>query len=775
MKLLWCAALASATLCGQTFSGASAVDRTIDEAIQQNRLPGAVLVVGHDGQVIYRKAYGQRAVFPKAEPMTVDTIFDCASLTKVIATTSCLMKLFEQGKFRLNDKVTEYLPEFQGGKSDITLRNLFTHFSGLRPDLTLTPAWSGYETGIHLAMIDKPATPPGVRFVYSDINFILLGELVHRLSGQPLNEYARQNIFLPLGMKETQFLPPAALIPRIAPTERTPKDGPALRGVVHDPTTRYMGGVAGHAGLFSTADDLARFAQMMINGGSLDGVRIASPLTVAKFTEPQTPPDQPVMRGLGWDIDSPYSTNRGELFPIGSFGHTGFTGTSIWIDPSTKTYVILLANSVHPTQRGPITALRSKVATIVAASLGVTAQHVTLTGYNETLSGAGIRREVGRNGHTKTGLDSLEEQKFALLAGKHVGLITNQSGVDREGRRNVDLMRQAGIDVVALFSPEHGFAGVEDHPGIDDSKDPATGIKVYSLYGKTTRPTPEMLQGIDALVFDIQSAGVRFYTFETTMAYGLEAAAKAHIPYYVLDRPNPITGVHVEGPMLDADKTSFVGYLPGEPVRHGMTVGELAKLFNGEKKLGAELVVVPMQDWNRGDWFDSTDLAWIDPSPNLRSLKAETLYPGLCLLEWVKGLSVGRGTDAPFEHIGAAFIHGRELATFLNQRQIPGVRVYPTEFTPAESVSKGVRIEGVRFELMSREALDSTRLGLEVLVALQKLYPGKVDFASARKLIGSDDAVTRIQAAEDPRNIVQSYQDSVAEFVKLRERYLLYK
>jgi uncharacterized protein YbbC (DUF1343 family)/CubicO group peptidase (beta-lactamase class C family) len=775
MKLLWCAALASAALSAQSFSGASAVDRTIDEAILQNRLPGAVLLVGHDGQVIYRKAYGQRAVYPRAEPMTVDTIFDCASLTKVIATTTSLMQLFEQGKFRLNDKVTDYLPEFQGGKSDITLRNLFTHFSGLRPDLTLTPVWSGYETGIHLAMIDKPAGPPGMRFVYSDINFILLGELVHRLSGQTLNEYSRQNIFLPLGMKETQFLPPAALIPRIAPTERTPKDGPPLRGVVHDPTARYMGGVAGHAGLFSTADDLGRYAQMMIDGGSLDGVRIVGPLTVAKFTEPQTPPDQPILRGLGWDIDSPYSTNRGELFPLGSYGHTGFTGTSIWIDPSSKTYVILLANSVHPTARPSITALRSKVATIVAASLGAAAQKVTLTGYNETLSGAGVRREVGRNGHTKTGLDILEEQKFAPLAGKRVGLITNQSGVDREGLRNVDAMRQAGVDVVALFAPEHGFSGIEDRPGIEDSKDPATGIKVYSLYGKTTRPTPEMLQGIDALVFDIQSAGVRFYTFETTMAYGLEAAAKAHIPYFVLDRPNPITGVHVEGPPLDADKTSFVGYLPGEPVRHGMTVGELAKMFNAEKKLGAELTVIAMQDWNRGDWFDSTNLPWIDPSPNLRSLKAETLYPGLCLLEGVKGLSVGRGTDAPFEQIGAAFIGGRELAAYLNQRQIPGVRVYPTVFTPTESVSKGVRIEGVRFELMSREALDSTRLGLEVLVALQKQNPGKIDLASARKLIGSDDVAARVQAAEDPRTIVQSYQDSVAGFVKLRERYLLYK
>jgi len=779
MKLLWCAALAAAALSGQTFSGAAAVDRLIDGAIREGRLPGAVLVVGHEGHVVYEKAYGQRAVYPHAEPMTLDTVFDCASLTKVLATTPSLMQLFEQGLFRLNDKVTDYFPEFQGGKSDITLRNLFTHFSGLRPDLALTPAWSGYQTGIHMAMIDKPTGPPGVRFTYSDINFILLGELVHRLSGQRLDEYAREHLFLPLGMRETQFLPPPALIGRIAPTERVPRDGPALRGVVHDPTARSMGGVAGHAGVFSTAGDLARFAQMMIDGGWLDSVRIASPLTVAKFTEPQTPPDQPVLRGLGWDIDSPYSSNRGELFPIGSFGHTGFTGTSIWIDPSSRTYVILLANSVHPAVRPSplsIVPLRAKVATAVAASLGIAAGRVTLTGYNETLTGgAGARRETGRNGHTLTGLDVLEERGFAPLAAKRVGLITNQSGVDRQGRRNVDAMRQAGIRVVALFSPEHGLAGAEDRPGIADSQDAATGIKVYSLYGKTTRPTPETLQGIDALVFDIESAGVRFYTFETTMAYGLEAAARAGIPYFVLDRPNPITGVHVEGPVLDAGKTSFVGYLAGEPVRHGMTVGELAGLFNARNKLGAALTVIPMQDWNRGDWFDSTGLGWVNPSPNLRSLKAAALYPGLCLLEWVPGLSVGRGTDAPFEQIGAAFIGGRELAAYLNQRQIPGVRAYPTGFTPAESVAKGVRIEGVRFELTAREALDGTRLGLEILVALQKLYPGRIDFAAGAKLIGSDDVLARLRAGEDPRSIVQSYQDSVDAFVKLREPYLLYK
>lgn len=774
MKLFLCALVSATALSGQTFSGGPAIDQAIDEAIQQNRLPGAVLVVGHDGQVVYRKAYGQRAVVPQAEAMTVDTIFDCASLTKVIATTSSLMKLFEEGRFRLNDKVTDYIPEFQGGKSDITLRNLFTHFSGLAPDVSLKPEWSGNDTGLRLAYTTKPTGPPGVRHVYSDINFILLGELVHRLSGKPLNEYARENVFLPLGMKETTFLPPSSWTPRIAPTERPDKSALPLRGVVHDPTARFMGGVAGHAGLFSTAGDLARFAQMMLNGGELDGVRVFNPLTVAKFTEPQTPPDQPILRGLGWDIDSPYSTNRGELFPIGSYGHTGFTGTSIWIDPSTRSYVILLANSVHPDARPTLVPLRAKVATIAAAAVGITVRGVTLTGYNETLSGAGVRREVERNGATKTGLDVLVEQKFQPLAGKRVGLITNQTGIDRLGRRNVDLMKSAGIAVAALFSPEHGIAGREDREGIADAIDAATGIGVFSLYGSTNRPTPEMLRGIDALVFDIQDVGVHFYTYETTMAYAMEAAAKAGIPYYVLDRPDPITGVRVEGPLLDAGNESFVGYFGGLPVRHGMTMGELAKLFNAEKKIGASLTVIPMEDWRRGDWFDATDLPWVNPSPNMRSLKAAMLYPGLGMLEYAR-ISVGRGTDSPFEQIGADFMSGRELAAYLNQRQIAGVRVYPTSFTPSESNFKGVRIEGVRFEIVNREMLDATRLGLEVAGAIQKLYPGKVDWTLNKKLIGSDDAIRRLQAGEDPRTIQQAMQDSVAGFVELRARYLIYR
>ena len=761
MRLLWCVALAAATLSAQTFAGSQGLDAAINLAIEQGRLPGAVLIVGHEGKVVYRKAYGKRALVPTPEAMTPDTVFDIASLTKVVATTSSLMKLFEQGKFRLNDKITEYIPEFQDGRSDITIRNLLTHFSGLAPDVPLDKSWTGYQTGIRLAATTKPQGPPLARFVYSDINFILLGELVHRLSGQMLSDYARQNIFVPLDMKETQFLPPAALVPRIAPTERL-NGGAPLRGVVHDPTARNMGGVAGHAGVFSTADDLARFAQMMLNGGELDGVRVVSPLTIKKFTEPQTPVDQPILRGLGWDIDSPFSGNRGELFPIGSYGHTGFTGTSMWIDPSTQSYVILLANSVHPTGRPAITPLRSKVATIAAAALGVTAQNVTVTGYNEI----GAHRELARTADTRTGLDVLEEEKFQPLRGKRIGLITNQTGLDRLGRRNLDLMRQAGVQVAALFAPEHGALGTEDREGLGDTVDRATGIKVFSLYTGANRPTAQMLRGLDAVVFDIQDIGVRFYTYETTMAYALEECAKVHVPFYVLDRPNPITGTRVEGPLLDPSNESFTGYFSGLPVRHGMTIGELAKLFNAENKIGADLTVIPMRDWHRGDWFDATGQGWVNPSPNMRSLNAAMLYPGLAMLEYSKPYSVGRGTDGPFEQIAAPFIVGRELASFLNLREIPGVRVYPTTVGTEE---------GIRFVVTNREIFDSTRLGLEVAGALHALYPGKIDFTLNRKLIGSDDVIRRLTAGEDPRAIQQSYQDQLSDFLKKRESYLLYR
>lgn len=762
------------------YQGGLALDQAITEAVNQGLIPGAVLIVGRNGEVLYKKAYGRRALVPREEPMTLDTIFDAASLTKVVATTPSIMKLFEEGKLRLDDPVTKYLPEFQNGESDITVRNLLTHFSGMQPDVELKPRWSGYNTGIDLALHTPPTAPPGARFTYSDINFILLGEIVHRLSGEMLNVYARNEIFKPLGMNESQFLPPALLRSRIAPTEIDPDTGVPLRGVVHDPTARYMGGVAGHAGLFTTAADLSRYAQMWLNKGwltdSLTGTKmqVFTPLTVRKFTEPGSPPDQPIIRALGWDMDSPFSNNRGELYPLGSFGHTGFTGTSMWIDPATNSYVVLLTNSVHPRGGKSITSLRARVATIVAGSFGVDVPGVSLTSYNETLSMAGVHRAAARNAETLTGLDVLERQGFSELRGKRVGLITNQTGLDRTGNRNLDMMLTSGVQVTALFSPEHGISGTQDQEVIGNTRDAKTGLPVISLYKPNERRlTADKMKDVDVLVYDIQDVGARFYTYSCTLLYALEEAAKAHKPFYVLDRPNPITGTRVEGPMLDRDLQSFVGCY-AMPLRHGMTFGELATMANTEQRWGADLHVIKMSDWQRGDWFDASSLIWVNPSPNMRNLNEALLYPGIAMLEAATNYSVGRGTDAPFEQIGADWIDGQQLAAVLNSKFIPGVRVYPTKFQPSSSHFAGQTISGVRFVITNRETFNSVRLGLEVAVALQKLYPQKIDLEKCRNLIGNRQVIKEIQAGADVQRIEGKLRQSLESFLNRRQAFLLY-
>jgi uncharacterized protein YbbC (DUF1343 family) len=761
------------------YDAAPWLDQAINDAVKEGLIPGAVLVVGHSGQIIYRKAYGYRALVPEKEQMTLDTIFDVASLTKVVATTPSIMKLFQEGKIRLDDPVTKYLPEFEGGHSGITVRNLMTHFSGMPPDLDLKPRWSGYETGIERALHQTPVYPPGTHFTYSDINFILLGEIVHRVSGKMLNVYAQDEIYKPLGMNESQFLPPASLIPRIAPTEIDVDTGKPLRGVVHDPTSRYMGGVAGHAGLFSTAADLAKYCQMWLNKGWLPDadtgskMQVFSQMTIRKFIEPGTPPDQPILRALGWDIDSPYSSNRGELYPLGSFGHTGFTGTSLWIDPTTNSYVILLTNAVHPHRGKSIISLRARVATLVAGSFGVDTPGVSLTSYNETMAMAGVHRVVARNAETLTGLDVLERERFAPFHGKRIGLITNQTGLDRDGKRNVDVMLASGVRVTTLYSPEHGISGVADSD-VTNSRDPKTGLPVISLFQPNQRRLrPDKMQNTDVLVYDIQDAGARFYTYSCTLLYALQEAAKAHKPFYVLDRPNPITGTHVEGPILDSDLHSFVGCY-ALPLRHGMTFGELATMANAEQHWGADLHVIKMKNWQRGDWFDSGNLVWVNPSPNMRSLDEELLYPGIAMLEAANNYSVGRGTDSPFEQIGADWINGRALATELNSHFIPGVRVYPTRFEPTASHFKGQEIEGVRFVITDREAFDSVRLGVEVATTLEKLYPGKINLDSCKWLIGNKDVIDRIKAGEDAQQIEALMLDQLPIFLERRKQHLLY-
>lgn len=749
------------------------LDSLIEEAIEAKTIPGAVLWVGQPGRTLYANAYGSRSIVPARSQMKIDTIFDAASLTKVVATTTAVMQLWERGKIRLGDRVTEYLPEFQRGRSDITVRDLLTHYSGLRPDVDLVPRWNGELTGINLALQDKPQTTPGRRFVYSDINFVILAEIVRAVSGKRIDEYARENIFEPLGMVDTGYLPSASLRSRIAPTEIV--DGAPLLGVVHDPTARYMGGVAGHAGVFTTAADLARFAQMILNGGELDGHRILTKGSVAKMTTPASPASRPDLRGLGWDVDSRFSSNRGELFPVGSFGHTGFTGTSLWIDPHSRTFVILLTNSAH-TPGKSVVSLRAKVATLAAQLVGITGERVAITSYGETIFGPGNRQVVNRNAIVENGIDVMAADGFRALKGKRVGLITNHTGLLRDGRRNIDAMRESGVNVVALFSPEHGMAGTLDDENIANAKDRKSGIPIFSLYrgGDERRPSAAMLDMVDVIVFDIQDIGARFYTYMSTMGYAMEEANKRGMPFYVLDRPNPITGVYVEGPPIDAGLLSFVGYHP-MPLRHGMTIGELARMFHAEKQMKMPLEVVAMRGWQRGDWFDSIGQTWVNPSPNMRNLTAALLYPGVAMLESSLNYSVGRGTDSPFEIVGADWIDGQVLSEYLNKRDIPGIRFYPVAFIPTDSKLKGIPVQGVRMMVTDREELRPTHLGVELAAALISLYPGKIDLARNQSLIGNKSTIDALKAGMDPRHIVTSWEPFLAEFVARRNKYLIYK
>jgi uncharacterized protein YbbC (DUF1343 family) len=657
---------------------------------------------------------------------------------------------------------------------------LLTHYSGLRPDLSLTPYWTGLEEGYRRANAEKLINPPGSVFTYSDINFVVLGELVQRIGGMPLDQYAQTYVFTPLGMTQTRFLPPQSWVSRIAPTERDDRTGQMLRGTVHDPTARQMGGVAGHAGLFSTADDTAKFAQALINGGA----PILSRLIVEKMSTPQQPPNLTNVRGLGWDIDTPFSSNRGELLPVGSFGHTGFTGTSLWIDPTTNTYIILLTNAVHLKQ-GSVIALRTEVATAVAAALELNPGEeqkmrlARITGYNEAAAAA--RRIIVRNGQVLNGIDALEQHNFDAVrvpgvTTTRVGLVTNQTGLDAQGRRTIDILAHApGLQLAAIFSPEHGILGTADTTAISNAKDPATGVTIYSVYGETDvqrRPSLDVIQNLDVIVYDTQDVGVRFYTYETTLGYFMEAAAKAGKRIVVLDRPNPINGAYVQGPVSDPGQESFTDYY-ALPVRHGMTVGELAKLFNAEKFIRANLTVVPMTGWNRGDWFDSTGQLWVNPSPNLRDLNQAVVYPGVALVE-TTNVSVGRGTDTPFEVVGAPWINGKDLAGYLNARMIAGVRFVPTTFTPEASAFVHKECKGVNIIVINREVLDAPQLGIELAAALHKLYPQLFDMTRLNLLLANQTAYAALLSNEDPRRIADDWREALDRFMVVRTRYLMY-
>ena len=773
----------------------SAIGPIVDQAMAQHRLPGAVVIVGHDQHVVFRQAFGMRSLEPTREKMTVNTIFDMASLTKPLITALAVMQLYQQGKIGLDEPVAKYLPAFAAnGKGDITIRDLLTHYSGLPPDLPLTTPWDGKGAALRLAFNCVPVRPPGLRFRYSDINFIVLGALVEKISGLPLDVYALRYIIQPMGLKHTRFLPPVSWIPDIAPTQWEHgtaaygvaglKSGPGdvmLRGVVHDPTSRRMGGVAGHAGLFSSADDIAIYAQNLLD--RLAGRPSKFPLSrhvLKMMTSPQQPAGGKALRGFGWDIDSPYSSNRGTIFPIGSFGHTGFTGTSLWIDPKSDTYVIILSNAVHPNGPKGITHMRSEIADAAARALGLYGSSPTDPSTDPPATAHGV----------ETGIDVLEAGHFrelAALARQHgghlrLGLLTNPSGVDSAGQRTIDVLFHdapedvPGLALTTLFSPEHGISGSYDRPGVPNTTDAATGLPVISLYGSTAaarHPPLDALRQLDAVAIDLQDVGVRYYTYEAVTRYFLEAAAKTGTEIVVLDRPDPIDGSQVQGPVSDPGSESYVNSMP-IPVRHGMTLGELARYDNQQLDLRAPLTVIAMRGWHRSEWYDGTGLMWVNPSPNLHDLEQATLYPGIGLIESTN-ISVGRGTDTPFELVGAPWIDARKLAAYLTARHLPGIRFVPTAFTPDKPYPYADELcKGLYLLVTNRIALDAPELGVEIASALHRLYPDQFQLSKMHVLLDNRAVLDAISAGQDPRQIAAAWHAGVAHFEQARQAALLY-
>jgi uncharacterized protein YbbC (DUF1343 family)/CubicO group peptidase (beta-lactamase class C family) len=846
------------------------IDELVAQDIKDKKLPGAVVLVGHKGKIVFRKAYGNRSLVPTVEPMTVDTIFDLASLTKPIATATSIMILVEQGKLRLNDTIGKFIPDIDDPEAKrVTIQQLLTHTSGYRPDFDLGEKWTGREGMLVALKKEKLRNPPGTRFVYSDIGFIVLGEIAQRIWEKIGDERLERGesllddkFFSKLSMKESHFIrhfseaearknilrygeviarynPYTRLVldnyptvvdrsRNIAPTENIKGqnsylgaqfDGDEnsgniiLRGQVHDPTAYRMDGVAGHAGLFSTADDLARYCQMLLNGGVVPNVelgmrnaesnpkpkpqnlkprRILSPLTIAKMTSPYVVSEDGATRGLGWDMNTSFSQNRGELFPLGSFGHTGFTGTGVWIDPVSQTFVVFLSNRVHPDGKGDVAALRAKVSTVVASAIedtpiekyrefeaqynaAVAAQIPKFVSSQRSAVSSQIQPTTDNRQPTTVlnGIDILERDKFKQLDGLKIGLVTNHTGRNLAGKQTIDILKEApNVKLVALFAPEHGIRGLLDDK-VSDSVDEKTGLPIYSLYGETRRPKLEQLKDLDAIVYDIQDIGTRFYTYTATLKNVLEEAAKAGKPVFVLDRPNPLGGVAVEGPLADESQLSFIA-AHTTPVRYGLTIGELGMMMNAERKIGADLKVIKMEGWSRSMWFDETGQTWVNPSPNMRSLTEATLYPGIGLLE-TTNLSVGRGTDTPFEVVGSPWLDGQKLAKYLNERNIKGVRFVPVRFKPNASVFKDEQCGGINVIITDRAAFNSVRTGFEIAAALRKLYPNDWQVEKYGRLLVKNEILEMIKRGDTPETIDRASAEKNAEFLKRRALFLLYK
>jgi uncharacterized protein YbbC (DUF1343 family)/CubicO group peptidase (beta-lactamase class C family) len=750
------------------------IDEAATDAVQSGDIPGVVVLVGRGDDTLYLRAFGARTVVPAVQEMKTDTIFDIASLTKPFGTTLAVMALVESGALKLDAPLGRYVPDFRKtAYQQATIQRLLTHSAGFPAIPPTASVRNGFPRAARVLAQVPAEYPPGTGFQYSDTGFILLGEVVRRVSGLPLDRYLDKTIFTPLALRDTSFQPPASKRERIAATEFF--GGQMLVGEVHDPRARALNGVAGHAGMFSTAADLARLCRMLLNEGELDGRRVLRASTVKLMWTRAG--DGNGSRALGWDVSSVYSSTMGPFFPIGAVGHTGFTGTAVWIDPPSRSYMILLTNRVHPSGGGAarILELRRRVAAAVGGQLFRPPLQVAEVESTAPAADGSVDFVPPRPaGIVRSGLDVLAAQNFASLQGYSIGLVTNQTGIDGQGRRAIDLLAAAPkVRLQAIFSPEHGLTGDSNSENVPHGRDAATGRPIWSLYGTARRPTAAMLKDINLIVYDIQDVGVRYYTYLTTLVYVMEEAARHNIPLVVLDRPNPITGRVVEGPLMDPDLASFTA--PHRiPVRTGMTIGEFGRMVAMERRIPVSMTIVPVEGWDRGRWYDETGLPWVNPSPNIRSVTQALLYSGVGLLE-ATNISVGRGTEVPFEVVGAPWIEPYGLAQALNELRLPGVRFDPVSFTPTADKHAQKMCSGVQVIVTDREAIRPVTVGLAIGRALRTRHRDQFRAEHVQNLLVNRSTMWAFLRDEPLERLVAWADADRNDFLKRRASYLIYK
>ncbi len=722
------------------------IRRALHDAVDQSHAPGAVLYIGDIEHEHFFEATGSRQRFPYDRPLRPDTLFDLASLTKVIATATAVMKLRDAGKFQLGDSIADHvpIPEFRS----MTIENLLTHTSGLIAHKRYFETETTVDAMLARYAKEGIEAPPNTRHEYSDAGFILLGKLIELSARDTLDAYCMREIFEPLGMTRTAFRPPEAWRGNCAATEDDPWRGRMLVGEVHDENAAAVGGVSGQAGVFSTAEDIARFCRSLLRGEVLPAATVDEMIRLDRM------PIYP-WQGLAWEID-PWSSKKGGFLPSrAAFGHTGFTGTSLWIDRTSGLFVILLSNTVHPTRenRGSET-LRRVIHQAIAEEF------------------------FPPTSNTHTGLDRLIRENYRAIENRQIALLTNHSAVDQRGKHILDsLVYAKNMTIKTIYTPEHGLRGeAEAGEKVAGQVGP---VPVVSLYGEKKEPSREELKGVDLFLVDLQDVGARFYTYPATMRACLAACAAARVPVLVLDRPNPLGGVISEGPI--ALETTNLISAATVPCRHGMTLGELAMWFqqHDPKARGVNLSVNWLDNWPTVRLFSECALPWVPPSPNLPTPEIALLYSGMCLFEGTN-LNEGRGTDTPFGIVGAPWLNAQAVVDRVAAADIAGVELEAVYYVPKSIPGKAASpryqdqsCQGIRVRVTHADSVRPFTVAVAMMVALRETHPNdfKLDGSPPFDLLaGGPDLRTRIEAGHRATDIVQGLSASLVAYDAERPR-----